>query len=229
MNKKMLFLIMFAVITWNFILLLCHDAIYEQKATQPLIKSNGSEQSDNIQELISVYDHLSCKVEHMPLEEYIVHVLSAEMPSSYGLEALKAQAVAARTYTLYCTKERKNDHESEADVCSDYRHCQAYKREEEIISAFSPTQLSLIKQAVQETAGEVLTYEGEIINAVYHASSDKSTESAQNVWGSHVPYLVSVPSENESGMPGFESEVFGVHKDAGIKCLSFCLFKLDIQ
>lgn len=206
MNKRMLFLVFFFVLLWNLTIMLFRDVIEEKNTSEILVKSAQNTESEKVQELIAVYNHENKEVIHMPLEDYIVCVLSAEMPVSYGLEALKAQAVAARTYTIYCIKNGK-EKEHNADVCTDYRHCQAYKSSEEIISVFNQSQASLIRQAVNETEGKIITYEGEPINAVYHASSDKMTENAQKVWGSAVPYLVSVPSENESGMPGFESKL----------------------
>lgn len=204
MNKKILFLVFLLVLIWNMSFILFCDFIREDDGLKKLEPSDKNAESGKVGEMISVYNHETLKTEYMPLEEYIVCVLAAEMPTGYGLEALKAQAVAARTYTLYCIKNGKH---SDVDVCTDYRHCQAFKENEEIVEVFSPTQQSLVRHAVNETAGQIIVYDGEPINAVYHASSDEMTESAENVWGNAVPYLVSVASENESGMPGFESEL----------------------
>ncbi len=204
MNKKLLFLIFLFVLIWNMSFVLFCDFVKNENSPAMLEKSIENTESKSVERLIVVYNHQTDKTEYMPLEEYLVCVLSAEMPTSYGIEALKAQAVAARTYTLYCMECKKHN---TADVCTDYRHCQAYKEQAEIIEAFSASQQSLVRRAVNETAGEILIYDGKPINAVYHASSDKMTENAENVWGSAVPYLVSVTSENENGMPGFYSEL----------------------
>ena len=207
MNKKILFLLFFFLFVWNLTILLFHDSIKYTEHPDKLSKDFENSESETIDELIAVYDHLNYEVNYIPLEEYIVRVISAEMPISYGLEALKAQAVAARTYTLYCLKNRNGSHKDGADVCTDYRHCQAYNSPEKIQEVFNPSQNSLFRQAVYDTTGQVLCFEGEVINSVYHASSDGATEDAKNVWGSEVPYLISVKSENENGMSGFYSSI----------------------
>ncbi|MBE6688084.1 MAG: stage II sporulation protein D [Ruminococcaceae bacterium] len=206
MNKKILFLIFCFIFIWNTVLLLFKDSVKVEKSFEILAKSTPDTEMNGVAELIAVYNHTNGVVEDIPLEEYIARVLSAEMPVSYGLEALKAQAVAARTYTLYCmNKNRENIHS--ADVCTDYKHCQAYKSSDEFSEQFNKSQIDLIYRAVEETKGEILTFENRPINAVYHASSDCYTEDAEQVWGSEVPYLLSVSSPNENGMPGFYSKI----------------------
>ncbi len=208
MNKKIIIMVFLFILIWNIISFsLFSDVIeYEDNSKEILNKSIKNSENPNITEQIAIYNHSTDNTEFMDLEEYILHVLAAEMPVSYGLEALKAQAVAARTYTLYCIKNGK-EKEHNADVCTDYKHCQAYKSDVEILEAFNDMQRSLINQAVEETKGKILTYDNEVINALYHASSDTKTESAKNVWGNDVPYLVSVASPGENSMSGFYSEI----------------------
>ncbi|MGM9536783.1 MAG: stage II sporulation protein D [Candidatus Onthomonas sp.] len=150
-------------------------------------------------------------VETMGIEDYLWGVLAAEMPVTFRGEALKAQAVAARTYTLYQLAHPKDAH-PEADVCTDYSCCQAWiSREDRLAQWPEEEQQSYagrISAALRETKGQVLTWEGEPILAVFHASSADRTRSAQSVWGKSVPYLVSVDSpEGEGDTPNYYSVV----------------------
>ena len=144
---------------------------------------------------LQVYLHREDKIVTMTLEEYIVSVVAAEMPYTFHSEALKAQAVAARTYCLY-QMQNGASHEGDADVCSNYAHCAAYVSEEELIERYGESVtariLNKVRAAVESTAGEILTYEGEPILAVFHSRSYAFTESCENVWGTYLPYLVSV-------------------------------------
>lgn len=117
-------------------------------------------------------------------EEYLEGVVYAEMPASFSLEALKAQAVAARTYTKF--KLSENNH-----ICDNPSHCQAW------IPNDYTNEFEKVSKAVKETDGEVVTYLGEAIQAFFHSSSGGKTESSKNVWGKDIPYLVSVDSPNE--------------------------------
>ena len=121
----------------------------------------------------------------MTLSEYLCGVLLGEMPADFPTEALKAQAVAARTYTMHTL-------ESGGALSDDPSTCQAYRDPSE-----APERLEKIRQAVLETDGEVLTYDGTLITATYFSCSGGRTESAQAVWGSSVPYLLSVESPGE--------------------------------
>ena len=120
-------------------------------------------------------------VEIMDLETYLVGVVLGEMPADFELEALKAQAVVARTYTL-CNREYGSKHR-EADVCVNAACCQNY------IEPYAGEAFDKIYRAVTDTAGQVLTYRNRLIEATYFASSGGRTEDAVAVWGNDVPYL----------------------------------------
>jgi len=139
----------------------------------------------------------------MSLEEYITFVVAAEMPYTFHTEALKAQAVAARSYCLYKMKNGLT-HEGGADVCTSYAHCAAFISEEELIAKYGEKTaervLKKIREAVDATAGEVITYRGEPALALFHASSFGKTESSENVWGGKLPYLVSVSTPEEDSV-----------------------------
>ncbi len=145
---------------------------------------------------ISVYNHLTGVTENMNFEDYLVGVVSAEMPAMFEVEALKAQAVAARTYTIY--KSASSAHNG--GVCTDYSHCQAFLSDEEMHTNWQgdyDTYREKIKNAVYSTKGEVLTYNSEPVMAVFHSMGGGKTENCEDVWGSPLPYLVSVDSPGE--------------------------------
>lgn len=132
----------------------------------------------------------------MELEEYLVGVVIGEMPASFEPEALKAQAVVARTFTLRCAQ--RGDKHTDAAVCTDSRCCQSYLSVADYYAAGADeADVEKIRSAVQSTAGQVLTYNGELIEATYFSCSGGRTEDAAAVWGGEVPYLQSVESPGE--------------------------------
>lgn len=146
----------------------------------------------------------------MSLLEYLFGVVCAEMPASFHEEALKAQAVAARTYTISKMNKNIPEHKS-ADVCDDINHCKAYISENELIDKYGESWTKeyypKIKDAVLKTDGIIATYSGEPINAVFHSTSSGMTENSKDVWSGDVPYLVSVVSEGEEESPRFSDSV----------------------
>ncbi len=140
----------------------------------------------------------------MPLNEYLTGVVGGEMPASFPLEALKAQAVAARTYTVRrmacyggspCGKDG-------ADICTDSSCCQAYSSPAELKAALGENArryTDKLTEAVYSTDREVILYNGSPIEALYHSSAGGHTEDAQNVFSSALPYLVGVESPGEEG------------------------------
>lgn len=146
-------------------------------------------------------------VVELPLEEYLIGVVLAEMPASFELEALKAQAVAARTFTLRHMEKSKHQN---ADLCADSACCQAWSSRTELEGKLGSSWTNYwekAKTAVRETADQVLTYDGMLIDAVYFSCSGGATEDAVAVWGSDVPYLQSVPSEGEEDSRKYKSQV----------------------
>ena len=135
------------------------------------------------------------KVVEMELEEYIVRVVLGEVSADYHPEALKAQAVAARTYTLYFALGNKH---ADGAVCTDHRCCQAYcKPSDYLHNGGRMNDLTAIRQAVECTKGEVLLYNDQLICATYFACSGGKTEDAQSVWGEEYPYLKAVVSRGD--------------------------------
>ena len=128
------------------------------------------------------------------LEEYLYSVVPSEMPASYGEEALKAQAVAARSYTMT----RLHAHASAGYELCDNTHCQMYKG--------YGGESAKTNNAVDSTKGIMAYYDGSPINAVFHASSGGHTDNAENVWVNEIPYLKGVPEFNEIDMNTWSRE-----------------------
>lgn len=142
------------------------------------------------------------KVADMELEAYLCGVVMAEMPVDFELEALKAQCVVARTYALR-RLEAGTKHPGGA-VCTDPACCQGYLSVYEFIErGGSQSGITKVSRAVAETAGEVLLYEGKLIDATYFSCSGGVTEDAVAVWGNDVPYLKSTSSPGEENAAYF--------------------------
>ncbi len=130
----------------------------------------------------------------LSLGEYLAGVVSREMPEHFPAEALKAQAVAARTFTL---RQMENGKHWQADICTDSSCCQAWSAETN----------ESAQQAVGETDGLVVVYDNALIEATYFSCSGGRTEPAVAVWGNELPYLQSVPSPGEEDAPRFMETV----------------------
>ena len=162
---------------------------------------------DNRQEIRLL--HTDGTVETMTLRDYLWGVVAAEMPASFQPEALKAQAVAARTYSLYQMKGFEEKH-PQADICGDYTCCQAYVTPAQAVEGWGEDAglyTDKIAQAVAETDGLLCLYGGEPIDAVFFSSAAGKTSDAVEVWGAQVPYLRSVVSPEGEEVPGWRTMV----------------------
>ena len=151
------------------------------------------------------------KIEEIPLDEYLLGVVSAEMPANFEQEALNAQALVARTYTIYSIKRNKNKHEG-ADICDSSTCCQAWISKEDRLARWNEDvreeYWNKIVKAVNTTKGKVITYNGDVIDAFFHSNSGGITEIPVNVWGgTNFPYLQSVQTSGEEGYSQYSSEV----------------------
>lgn len=154
--------------------------------------------SKDIEEIIN-YDNIDYTENN--LEEYITGVVAAEMPVSFRFEALKAQAVASRTYTLKHTN-NYNKINSESIGQAFISISDMKKRWQ---SNFE-NNYKKIKSAVYSTRGIIMEYNGEPIEAVFHSTSAGITENAENVWGKELPYIKSVKSDLDKNAPNFVSK-----------------------
>lgn len=135
-------------------------------------------------------------VEEMKMDAYIICVVLREMPAEFEPEALKAQAVVARTYAM--RRYQGNRKHSNAAVCTDPSCCQGFCAQEEFLkNGGTQEQLEKVSQAVFATSNQVLEYNGELIDATYFSCSGGLTEDAKAVWGAEIPYLKSVESPGE--------------------------------
>lgn len=158
------------------------------------------------------------KIINLELEEYVLGVVGAEMPASFNIEALKAQAILARTYALKSIKNGKK--------LTDTVSTQAYKDNSELQKLWKNDYTKYyekIKKAVNETKGKVILYNNEYIDAVYHSTSNGKTENSKNVWKNILPYLVSVDSSWDKNVKSYKKEtIFEINE--------FCnILKLDVE
>lgn len=185
-----------------------------------IIDSDNAENAENeVQQ--STYDYKTYntikllhtetnEVEEVDLDTYLYGVVSAEMPASFEEEALKAQAVVARTYTIYKIVNNDGKH-GEADICDDSACCQAWISEEDRKEKWNEDERennwNKIVNAVNSTQGKIITYNGEPINAFFHSNSGGETETPVNVWGgSDYPYLQTVATSGEDAYSQYSSE-----------------------
>ena len=183
-------------------------------------QENSNENQDDIFNMSATYEYKkygtikllhkdTSQVEEVPIDEYLCHVVSAEMPVDFELEALKAQAIVARTYTIYKIENKKHE---EADICDDSTCCQAWISKEDRLARWEENKRESnwekIQKAVTQTTGLIITYENAPINAFFHSNSGGTTEIPVNVWGgTGYPYLQSVETSGEEAYTQYLSEV----------------------
>ncbi|MCT4509083.1 MAG: stage II sporulation protein D [Tepidibacter sp.] len=180
------------------------DDIFQKKVVQ-------TKKTNSIN--IKVYNTKTDKVEDMDIEEYLYNVVASEMPASFDQEALKAQAIAARSYVFHKIESGgdKIPQHKGAVVCTDHRHCQEYldtKTLEKLHNKkWMNESFSKIKKAVDDTKGMVLMFEARTIQPLYHSTSGGKTENSEEVFSSSLPYLRSVDSPYEQESPKFRANM----------------------
>ena len=152
----------------------------------------------------------SGQIEELPIDEYLYGVVSSEMPANFEIEALKAQSIVARTYTIYQIMNNSGKHPG-ADICDNSSCCQAWISKDERLSKWAPEEAesnwNKIVDAVNSTSGKIITYQNKPINAFFHSNSGGKTESSLNIWGGiDYPYLKSVETAGEEGYTQYSSE-----------------------
>lgn len=162
---------------------------------------------EDSQSVLQVYD--GEKTVKMTMAEYLPGVVRGEMPATFEEEALKAQAVAERTYIYYNIQGGRKRSHPDADICMDYRCCNAWVSEERAKSNWGDNYEEYnrkILQSVEETDGQVMLYDGQPILAAFHSSSAGVTAKSSDAWVSDRPYLVSVESpEGADAVPNYYS------------------------
>ncbi len=180
------------------------DDIFQEKIVQTKITNSMN---------VKIYNTKEDKVEDMDIEQYLYNVVASEMPASFDEEALKAQAIAARSYVFHKMEnggDRIPQHKG-AVVCTDHKHCQEYLDTNTIEKLHNEKWMSeswpKIKKAVDDTRGMVLTFEKKTIQPLYHSTSGGKTENSEEVFSSSLPYLKSVESPYEEESPKFRANM----------------------
>ena len=215
MKKLGIYLIFFIVIIIVVPAVLVKTINFVMKEDKLNLTEEKDEEPENKEEVkfdgyIKVYDTRTQEVLKMPLEDYVKGVVAAEMPAEFHEEALKAHAVASRTYALERTKKYPAGHPDHpgAPLCTGV-HCQAYLSLQELEEAHSSKWVEQywgkIEDAVDSTKNEVIYYDGELIEPLYHSTSGGMTEDSEDVFAVSYPYLKSVLSPYEEGAPKLKS------------------------
>ncbi len=209
----------------------------------PLIFTNPFQTEETVAEEIDKFDYGKYSnikllhvdtgaVEDIDLDSYLYGVVASEMPADFELEALKAQAVVARTYTIYQIK-NGSKHEN-ADICDSSYCCQAWISKENRMARWENNKAeeywNKIVKAVNDTKGKIIFYAEEPINALFHSNSGGSTELSINVWGGDFPYFQTVETSGEENYSSYSSEI-EVSKDDLIKKMleRYSDFKIDFS
>ena len=166
--------------------------------------------------LLDYYIHRHGEVEELPLDIYLYGVVSGEMPVNFEFEALKAQAIVARTYTINQIINNEKHKEQNADICDSPFCCQAWISKENRLARWNENEAEYnwikIENSVNSTIGKVILYEGQPIKAFFHSNSGGMTESSLKVWGGDYHYLQAVQTIGEDLYESYESEV-NISKD----------------
>lgn len=151
---------------------------------------------------VRVKDEKTGNISTIPFEDYIKGVVASEMPSSFEIEALKAQAVASRSYAMYQINGSKN---REYDLTNTTAN-QVYKNDNELKQIWKeeyPKKINKIKKAIEQTSGEYLTYNSTVINAMFFSTSTGVTENSEEIFSSALPYLRSTSSKWDESSPSY--------------------------
>lgn len=220
MNKKVLIyytifcvVILILLIISMFIIKKWEEEDIEKNINNEIEKVKDYELKNKVPKDIKVKISKTGEIITMDIDEYLKGVVPSEMPPSYNMEALKSQAVVARTYTF--EKIEHNGH-TDCDICDNYACCQAYYNKEKIIEIWTGRGFdkgtrdkywSKVEEAVDSTNNIVITYKGEYIKAYFHANSGGKTESSTEIWGKQkIDYLIPVESLGEENHAQYKSE-----------------------
>lgn len=228
--KKIIFYFVFVII-----LIFTMPIVFTNKfETKEVVSQNIVEEKFDYGDynMIKLLHTENGSIEELELDTYLLGVVASEMPASFELEALKAQAIVARTYTVYQIKNSKK-HEN-ADICDSSMCCQAWISKENRLARWEENMReeywNKITRAVMETKGKFIMYNNEPINAFFHSNSGGKTELAINVWGGNLPYLQTVETSGEDAYTSYNSEI-EISKDELIKMMleKYSEFRIDFD
>ncbi|MEH7300013.1 stage II sporulation protein D [Neobacillus drentensis] len=158
---------------------------------------------------VAVFRSAKSKIETVNLENYLVGVVAAEMPADFKEEALKAQALTARTYIVKRLVSKDTLGAPKGAQVTDTQIHQVYKSDDELRRAWGADyawKMKKVVEAVRSTAGQILTYKGEAIQATFFSTSNGYTENSEDYWPGNIPYLRSVSSPWDKSSPKFNSQ-----------------------
>ena len=209
MRKILLYIIVFVLICFTIPILFTTKK--EKQVTASVNNVETAEYDYKQYKTVKLLHTDDDSLEELPLDEYLYGVVSAEMPASFEMEALKAQAIVARTYTIYKIENNAGKHTG-ADICDSPNCCQAWISKEDRFARWEDesreANWNKIVEAVNSTKGKIITYEGKAINAFFHSNSGGKTETTLNVWGGDgYPYLQAVATAGEDAYSQYQSEV----------------------
>lgn len=181
----------------------------ETKITNEITRQTEQQYDYKSYATIKLLHQETGEIEEVTIDDYLCNVVSAEMPADYEIEALKAQGLVARTYTIYKIQNKKHEI---ADICDQSTCCQAWITKEDRLARWDEdkreSNWQKIVYCVNATKGKIITYNNEPINAFFHANSGGTTELPVNVWGgTGLPYLQVVETSGEEGYTQYSSEV----------------------
>lgn len=231
-RKIILYIIVLIVITKTFKIVFVDKSIETGAETQNLNISKYKEFDYGDYKSIKLLHISDNKIEELPLDVYLYGVVSSEMPASFELEALKSQAIVARTYTIYKIMMGSKHQEIGADICDSSLCCQAWISKENRLARWEESERennwNKIEEAVNSTIGKIILHEGEPINAFFHSNSGGRTESSINVWGGEYSYLQSIETIGEEAYSSYSSEVNLSKDEFIVKMLDkYSDFKID--
>lgn len=170
-------------------------------------KQNQKTTTDTSPDTVSVFIMSDNKAIDIEFLDYLVGAVAAEMPASFEAEALKAQAVACYSYMLWI---KENSDNAEYDISNDPSTHQGYLTEDEMKEKWGDKYDSYknkIEEAVSSVYGQYMTYNGEVILALFHAISPGKTQNSEEVWHSALPYIKSESAPGDSLSPNFDTTV----------------------
>ena len=170
---------------------------YVNKEPKIIENTNSDNTTNSSMSEITIY-RSNGSIINLNMTDYLIGVVSSEMPASFNLEALKAQSVLARTYAL----KAKQTGKKLTDTVSTQSYIDIDQMKNKWENSFN-TYYNKIKNAVENTNGEYLSYNGNYIEALYHSTNNGKTESSLDVFGNYYPYLISVSSEYDKNASSY--------------------------
>ncbi len=209
-----------------------NTTVVKKDITKKNTKNTTYEKVDDKSPTINVYKVNENKIEKMDMEEYLYGVVSSEMPSTFDEEALKAQAIAARTYVIHKMENNIVSGHENANVCTNSAHCQAYTSYEDLKKNkgddWIKNDYAKVKKAVDDTKGQILAYEGKAILPLYFSTSSGKTENSKDVFSTQYPYLVSVDSPYDNNSPKY-STTYSISKSKFIEYIKNAYPQLSVS